>query len=980
MKQTTLWRFIKSRDDLLAGKLIELHALVTEWLSYIPATFPHYTRHTVAHSEQIIDQVSKFLFKDDDELAPVLGKLSPMEAYIICVSAMLHDSGMVVSDEEKKRIVSSDEWISWASDNGTAKHWSSIKTMREEAESTKNPQAYFNADILTRHLIAEFIRREHHSRAAKLVFSAQTELARFAFDDPILLHTVADVCEAHGLPFSQLEDNSRFPDRRTIRGYDVNVRFVATALRLGDLLDMSSDRACPLIMGAGCPLPLESIAHWTQYQRITHRLTAPDAIELTAECQSQDEHRYLYDWCSWLVDELEATAPLANKWKRHLGWKPPFASLEGPNRTIVVRPSPAATYIPSDWSIQLDKSAVLNLLTGQLYESGFAFLRELVQNAVDATRCRLSAEVTSRGEDLPEYLIDVDSRLREAMPISITLDSVKIRGELLEADADHQLVTVSDAGVGMTSSVIERFFLQVGRSYYKTEEFKRAFKFTPTSRFGIGFLSCFGVSDHVVVETKPYDPSEAAIRLVLTGPASYVLTEKSSKRTSGTTISVRLRRPIPAEQIEQQLRAWFPALEFPIEIQASSQQRSIYPIEVAAHEAEVPVVGEVGAFFVVRSVPFRREGLIGRLFVFVQKVRGAERWDRHTWAHQTYREMHPSENPPVLPESIVSFHGAAVFDRRYQPSGSFAEHVDIRGPQYEIAASRSHFHARGEVPGYQKVVDGLWNELLAKHLAESAGKFAGDWKYLNRLYLKRGSTDFWRAQKCVPLTVDGVEHVETAKSVELMGEIAIAGIPHGFAFGNRSQKQRDPMDFAVPYVDSSNHVFLAAELKKQLLKDRALARIEILPGGNVMSVWSHSASETRIKVDYSSRIVLCEFSRVELVGAAVLSSIEWEETVLALNSRHEFSRYLLAVLQIADAGASMLTSWHADHLLELIKACVEYASKVKELTEFAIRLVSMEASLDGFSMMLATLKSEDFVNTYVWRDGKLPPQEGGGAI
>lgn len=174
----------------------------------------------------------------------------------------------------------------------------------------------FLADLETRFLLAEFIRRGHHLRARTVIEQHQPTLGRFAFDDLVLQRTIADVCVAHGLRTHELEDQERFPDRRDIRGNAVNVRLLAILLRLGDLLDMSVDRACPLLLNAACPLPADSLAHWTQYQRITHRLTAPDRIEITAECENQGEHRVL-DWCQWIVDEVRASRTLLARSKRH---------------------------------------------------------------------------------------------------------------------------------------------------------------------------------------------------------------------------------------------------------------------------------------------------------------------------------------------------------------------------------------------------------------------------------------------------------------------------------------------------------------------------------------------------------------------------------------------------------------------------------------------------------------------------------------
>ena len=272
--------YLKASHDVYYGKVHELREAIQGWLNYIPHTFPHYTRHTVEHSDEIVRQMSKLLFRDDDPAKPVL-RLSPTEAYVAAAAAYLHDAGMVSSDKEKADLLQSKAWTEWVTGaGGAAERWAAIQNFRKGSEPPNDGLRNFLADVQTRFLLAEFIRRGHHLRAADVIAQHQGTLGRFAFDDPMLLRAISDVCVSHGLRQHELEDRERYPDQCDIRADRVNVRFLAILLRLGDLLDMSCDRACPLLMNPASPVPSESLAHWSQYQRITHRLTSPERIEV----------------------------------------------------------------------------------------------------------------------------------------------------------------------------------------------------------------------------------------------------------------------------------------------------------------------------------------------------------------------------------------------------------------------------------------------------------------------------------------------------------------------------------------------------------------------------------------------------------------------------------------------------------------------------------------------------------------------------
>ena len=65
------------------------------------------------------------------------------------------------------------------------------------------------------------------------VIRNQSALGRFAFDDPQLQDTIAEICVAHGLDRKELEDPIAYPTLlRELRGENVNVRLLAVLLRL----------------------------------------------------------------------------------------------------------------------------------------------------------------------------------------------------------------------------------------------------------------------------------------------------------------------------------------------------------------------------------------------------------------------------------------------------------------------------------------------------------------------------------------------------------------------------------------------------------------------------------------------------------------------------------------------------------------------------------------------------------------------------
>lgn len=134
-------------------------------------------------------------------------------------------------------------------------------------------------------------------------------------------------------------------------------------------------------------------------------------------------------------------------------------------------------YHPMDLKFSVDSTAALQLFTGnRLYMDKRVFLRELIQNALDA--CNLKRLFDE--DYAPGISIEMDSRLR--------------------------FIRFRDNGIGMDRQWIEKYFLKIGISFYQSGDIKAVSRkhvdVSFISKFGIGFLSSFIVSDRIVIRTR----------------------------------------------------------------------------------------------------------------------------------------------------------------------------------------------------------------------------------------------------------------------------------------------------------------------------------------------------------------------------------------------------------------------------------------------------------------------------------------------
>lgn len=176
---------------------------------------------------------------------------------------------------------------------------------------------------------------------------------------------------------------------------------------------------------------------------------------------------------------------------------------------------PANGFEAGDFSFHVDKDRIIELLKGDnIYDNRGVFIRELIQNALDAVRTRRQLE-KSNSDWKPEINI-----------YSWTADG-------------FNWLTIDDNGIGMSREIIKNYFLRVGCSYYESDEFKAAFGnegYKPTSRFGIGILSCFIASNgssRIEVSTKHYQDTDGRETLRLSIPSQkgyyYLATEANNR-------------------------------------------------------------------------------------------------------------------------------------------------------------------------------------------------------------------------------------------------------------------------------------------------------------------------------------------------------------------------------------------------------------------------------------------------------------------
>lgn len=446
--------------------------------------FPTFTLHDIVHICNVCDWMYRLLEGRTEVLTAA-------DAALLVMAAACHDIGMSVSEEQKTEMDTaaqrpSAEWESY---------FSSHADDYEQFQSTRR---------VSDRMLRNFVRLHHHERVGRQLPSG-SDWPRALANNGISRDMFLRLCKSHGEPIEKLILTSA--DKRS-RKY--HLLPCAILLRLADILDFDASRAPEDLyhhLGLDRPRDAEAAFSKTEWDKncTNPRFELVDGIvSFSADCASMQVEHQVRMYMGWLQKELdECGRKLAGRAEYWMGFQPPHK---------VEVEIHAEGYKSGPFCLTMDQDRILELLAGRnLYSDPGVFVRELLQNAIDAVRTRAAQDSAFRLED-------------GRVAIHTWVDN-----------SGYSWFRIQDNGTGMDQDIILNHFLKVGNSYYNSDRFKSETRkygtkdgYTPISRFGIGILSCF-MSDpehnKLQLSTKrfaqPGSLVPAAIRMNVDGLHGY---------------------------------------------------------------------------------------------------------------------------------------------------------------------------------------------------------------------------------------------------------------------------------------------------------------------------------------------------------------------------------------------------------------------------------------------------------------------------
>lgn len=522
---------------------------LTNVLKNIVLCFPHYSLHDASHSNTILMRMEQLLGEKR------IAQIGPTETWLLLMSAYTHDLGMLFEEKELAELWASDSFQAYLKKiDGFSDLQGYAKIVMDEnlGKSSKSWPVQVKWAVII--LSADYFRRSHAQRSADLIrnqvegsCSFKLDLSANGFIPKRFIYLLSKFAELHGAPFDAVLKLDKIASGMGGADDLIYLRRVAALLRLADLLDMDNGRFDENAYPINGKVPETTLAHQKKHGSLRHFLVIPERIEIELNCPDEDSFQAASSWVGWIEDEIrEISVHWTEIMPNNYGSAPVLA-----NPKILLNGKKLEGNTLASFKVNSD--SIFELLEGaNIYKNKFSCIRELIQNALDATKIRFWSSIQHHEFDETLNLknidnvtpFDIDPKKYDRFPIMVNI--------VYNQDDGRIEIIVTDHGAGITNKRLKQM-MQVGESEHTKNnnpiETPMPRWLLPTGAFGLGLQSVFQLTDTLECKTQP--EREAGKKLIfrshrIKGRISSVNLDDSEKLPVGTTFSFS----IPVENIK----------------------------------------------------------------------------------------------------------------------------------------------------------------------------------------------------------------------------------------------------------------------------------------------------------------------------------------------------------------------------------------------------------------------------------------------
>jgi hypothetical protein len=521
---------------------------ISKALSAIPHFYPHFSDHDESHSQKIVRNIEMLLGTER------IKALGPTTTWIILMVSYLHDTGMILVDKILSQEWSKKEFQNYISELRNASYdkydedyiQAANYILDMNSEHTEDPTWPLKVRQSVILLASEYFRRSHPTYSRDALDKLEEyglSISAFRTVPVRLKYMIGQISYLHGQPF---EDVMKLEYEANGVGIDkIHPRFIAELLRIGDLLDLDDGRFNQVYQKMISSMPVMSATHKQKHASIRHFLINPKVIEITADCESPGVYRATQSWVDWIEDELKN---FSINWSQVVPQNFPG----GPPRlgeTKLFLKGKTDLSQQANLRFEIKQENAFDIIEGSgIYDSKLVFLRELLQNAIDATKIQIWIDLEAGRFDAQleengfssyaeiKYITDVPLVVWDSYTIDISVNLIeKYKIKIVVADRGcgigiNDLQRLSNVGQSWRSSKAKWTLIQSMPDWLK-----------PTGTFGIGLQSVFLATEEAIIYTKADGETGKKATLVSRKKNGYITVEEEEHlKLRGTKIELDL--------------------------------------------------------------------------------------------------------------------------------------------------------------------------------------------------------------------------------------------------------------------------------------------------------------------------------------------------------------------------------------------------------------------------------------------------------
>ena len=332
---------------------------------------------------------------------------------------------------------------------------------------------------------------------------------------------VAFAIESHGLSWDEMESRPDFSKSEKINGQTIRYCVIAILLRLGDLLDLDSDRTSDLCLKycASWYVSQDAVNHNLRHKYIDHFDYDEKKIEVWVTCPNRIQYDIWFSWLQYIRVEIER----ANTYVFHDS----LSVFRLPVPDLQCTPSKEAKFELWKLRFELDETGTFwDVIIVSIYTGQYDYARELVQNSIDAC--------------LRKIYEGTENSVPASSPRTWTAPNYT-PVILVAVSQREKSLTVMDNGIGMDRYILENFLFKVSGSGMKRNISHRQFAFPSIAMFGVGFISILTRADKVKLLTRYMSSKEEGFTIYLDANLRDAIVEKAISLPIGTRVNIKAK-------------------------------------------------------------------------------------------------------------------------------------------------------------------------------------------------------------------------------------------------------------------------------------------------------------------------------------------------------------------------------------------------------------------------------------------------------